>query len=284
VQDLETSIVATKYSISIGECSLAAAEADIDRAQDGLDNTVIVSPMDGKITVLNVEVGEVVTGSTTNPGTRIMTIADLSRMVHKAEVAESDIAKVQVGQRAKLHINAYAEEIFGGTVRQIAWQRTSSADGTGYFETEVEIDLQGREIRSGLIANVDIEIATHEGILVPYQAIVVREVDELPEAVRNDPALDPTKTKANVIYRIVDGKAVCTPVKAGASDLTHRLVKSGLSEGDQVVVGPYKVLEKIKHDEHVKVTEPPVPGATNGEGSTERTASGGAKQAVPAGH
>ena len=255
VEDLETSIQATTYSISVAESNLAAAEADIERAEDSLEKTTIVASMDGVITFLDVEVGEVVTGSLTNPGTVMMVIADLSRMILKAEVAESDVAKVAVGQSAKIHINAYPDEVFSGTVRQIALQRSVSPNGTGYFETEVEIDLQGRRIYSGLIANVDIEIATHEGLIVPYQAIVVREVEELPNGARDSELVDKTKRKANVVYRVVDGKAVCTPVKAGASDLTHRLILEGLDEGDQLIVGPYKVLETIKHDERVKISE-----------------------------
>ena len=61
-----------------------------------------------------------------------------------------------------------------------------SSDGTGIFETEVEIDLQGRRIYSGLAANVDIEIATHEGLVVPSQAIVDRLVEELPDDIQRD--------------------------------------------------------------------------------------------------
>jgi len=254
VDDLNTSIQATTYSISVAESSLAAAEAEIERAEDGLANTTIAASMDGVITILNVEVGEIVTGSITNPGTVMMGIADLSRMMLNAEVAESDIAKVNIGQSAKIHINAYPDEVFSGTVRQIALQRSLSPNGTGYFKTEVEIDLQGRRIYSGLIANVDIEIATHEGIVVPYQSIVVREVEDLPDAARDNPLVDKTKRKASVVYQVVNNKAVCTPVKPGASDLTHRIVPEGLSEGDQVIIGPYKVLESIKHDEAVKIT------------------------------
>jgi HlyD family secretion protein len=272
VQDLETSIEATRFAISVGETAIQSAEADIERAQDGLDNSVILAPMGGKITLLNVEVGEIVTGSTTNPGTRLMTIADLSRMVHKSEVAESDVARVEIGQRAKLHINAYPDEIFGGTVRQIAWQRSDSPNGTGYFETEVEIDLQGREIRSGLIANVDIEIAAHEGIVIPYQAIVVRDIQDLPEEVRQNDLIDRTRTKASVVYCVVDGAATCTPVKGGASDLTHRLVLAGLADDDEVIVGPYKVLEAIKHGDRVKREEEP---ATKKDGAPEAVASEG---------
>ena len=268
VENLETTIETTHHSISVAESSLAAVVADIDRAQDSLDNTVIVAPMDGVITMLNVEVGEVVTGSGYNPGTVIMTIADLSRMIMNAEVAESDIAKVTVGQKSKIHINAYPEEVFTGTVRQIALQRALTPNGVGYFKTEIEIDLQGRRIYSGLIANTDIEIATHEGLVVPYQAIVVRDVESLPEDARSNPLVDTTKRKVSVVYRIVDDKAVCTPVKPGASDLTHRIVLEGLAEGESIITGPYKVLESIKHDEAVRLE-----GAEeDGGGGTEAAA------------
>ena len=241
-------IARTKHSIGASESQLEAATEDINRAQDGVDNTVIKAPMDGKITLLNTELGEVVTGSTQQPGTIIMTIADLSRMTMEARIAESDIASVQVGQQAKIHINAYPEEVFSGTVTKIALQRSGTPDGTGFFVTEIEIDLQGRQIYSGLVANVDIEIETHNGIAVPNQSIVYREIDDLPGAVRSSPLIDHTKRQTSVVYRLLDGKAVCTPGRtlAGAGDLSFQVVKEGLSENDPVIVGPYKVLESLK--------------------------------------
>jgi HlyD family secretion protein len=257
VQETESNVEATKFTISVIESSLAAAESDIKRAQDGLDNTVIVSPMDGTVTAVHMEVGEQVLGTFNNIGTPIMTVADLSRMILKAEVAESDIASVEVGQSAKIHINAYPNIAFGGTVTQIALQRTTSSDGTGVFETEVEIDLAGRRIRSGHEANVDIEIATHEGMVVESQAIVERLVEELPDELRSGhPLVDYSKRTTTVVYRIVDDMSTCTPVRVGPSDLTRTLVLEGLGEGDDVITGPYKVLEKIKdgelvHDEKI---------------------------------
>ena len=234
--DLETQIETTTHAISVTESSLAAANAEIDRAKEGLANTIITSPIDGTISLLNVESGEIVTGSTTNPGTIMMTIADFNRMVLNAEVAESDIAKVQVGQRATVYINAYPDETFSGTVRHIALQRSLSGNGAGFFRTEVELDLQGRPIMlSGLKANVEIEIETHEGIVVPYQSIVVRDIETMPEEARMSDLVDRQRTKANVVYRMVDGKAACTPVDAGPSDRTHRLVLAGLEEGDEVI-------------------------------------------------
>ena len=254
VDDLEAQIRASEHSISQTESSLAGAEADIRRAEEGVRNTVIESPISGRVTVLNAEVGEmVVTGTMNNPGTVIMTIADLDRMVMEARVAEADIAGVRIGQPAKIHIIAYPDQVFDGEVRNIALQRTGAADGTGHFETEIDIALDGYELRSGFNANVDIQIASHHGIVVPSQAIVDRLIDELPSEVLGDGSIvDRTKLAARIVYRMIDGRAVATPVTIGASDLTHTLVTAGLEVGETIVVGPYKALAELKHETLVR--------------------------------
>jgi HlyD family secretion protein len=259
---------------------MAAAQADIEQAEDALANTVIVAPMDGVITALNMEVGEQVLGTFNNLGSTILTIADLSRMTLEAEVAESDVASVAEGQNAQIYINAYPDDTFRGTVTSIALQRTLSSDGTGIFQTEVEIDLQGRRIRSGLTANVDIEIATREGLTVESQAIVERLVEDLPERVRsNHPLVDRTKRTTSVVYRIVDGKSVCTPVRPGPSNLTHTLVTEGLDAGDVVIIGPYKVLELIKDGELIRDESAP---ESAGEGQDDDEAAAPETETAPA--
>jgi len=253
VADLEASVESITHSLSVRESSLAAADANIELAEDALTKTVIRSPIDGILTQLNAEVGEVVMlGTMNNPGTVILTIADLSRMILNARVAETDVAKIAEAQNAKIHINAYRDRVYSGVVRTIALQRTTELDGTGHFETEIELDLQGERIYSGLVANVDIEIATHTGLVVESQAIVERVIEDLPAEIRKNPLVDRRKRITNVVYRIVDGKAVCTPVKRGPSDLTHSVVLKGIDEGDEIIIGPYKVLESIEHDELVK--------------------------------
>jgi HlyD family secretion protein len=90
-------------------------------------------------------------------------------------------------------------------------------------------------------------------VKVPSQAVLAREVDELPLDIREKNSdVDKNKTFATVVYKYTDGKATATPVKIGASDLTHTVILSGLKEGDKVIVGPYKVLEKVKHDQKVR--------------------------------
>jgi HlyD family secretion protein len=107
---------------------------------------------------------------------------------------------------------------------------------------------------SGLTANVDIETRKHTDVLkVPTQAVLGREIDNLPLEIReNSPELDTNKAYAPVVYRYVDGKAVVTPVKIGESDLTHTIITSGITEEDKIVVGPYKILESIKHDQTIQ--------------------------------
>ena len=105
-----------------------------------------------------------------------------------------------------------------------------------------------------MTADVDIETRKHPDVItVPSQAILAREVDSLPLDIRekND-VLDKGKKFATVVYRVVDGKAVATPVRAGQSDLTHTIVLAGLKDGDKVVVGPYKVLDNLKQDQKLK--------------------------------
>ncbi len=247
----EADVEAAKFAISNMENSLQAANFDVDQIRRRVDKTIIRSPMDGVLLARNAEIGEVVlVGTMNNPGTVILTIADLARMLVKAEVAETDIARVKMDQSAVVHINAYRDEAFSGSVTQIAKQRTEKQqDGTGYFEVEVNIDLRGIEIPSGGLANVDIAIAEHNGLAIESQAIVDRNVDDLPEEVKRDtPLVDRSRKTCDVVYRMgADGKAVCTPVKRGASDDTHTMVLAGLKDDDVVVIGPFKALEQIKH-------------------------------------
>ena len=256
VANYAANVDATKYSISVIESSLAGAKADIDRAADSVAKTVISAPIDGVITMLNAEIGEVVVlGTMNNAGTVIMTIADLSRMLLIAQISEHDIAEVKAGQAATVHTIAYGEEEWKGVVTRVALQRSGAADGTGFYKTEIEIDLRDKEILSGASANVDIHVHEHDGVIVPYQAVVERLIDDLPVEIRKDnPIIDMRKRVVNVVYRVIDGKAICTPVKPGPSDDFYRLIVAGLDPDDLIITGPYKVLDgegSIKHNDAV---------------------------------
>ena len=270
VDDLEAQVDAAKHSISVIESSLVASDAEIARAEEALARTEIRAPMDGVVTTLNAEIGELVmVGTMNNAGTVILRIADLSSMHLDARVAESDVSRIAEGQVAEIRINAYRDEVFDGDVTRIALQRTLDGAGAGYFKTEVHLDLEGRQIYSGLAANVEILVGDHEGLVVPSQAIVDRAVDELPEEVAAESrAIDPTRSAVSVIYKVVDSKAVCSLVQTGPSSLTDTLVVSGVTAGDEIVVGPYKALEKIKQGDVVVGVTGALDDDTSGSGDS----------------
>ena len=235
--------------------NLQAAEARVEEAKEALSYTTITAPMDGIITRLNAEVGEVVmTGTMNNPGTIILTVADLSQMILNAEVDETNIGLVQVGQPAKVHVQAFWDDEFKGVVHSIALTNSRSNAGTKYYETKILLSGDVAKLYTGLTADVDILVKEHQDILkVPSQAVLERKIDDLPESVRKEnPLVDPKKTYLTVVFRIVDNKNAVTPVRVGPSDMTHTIIEEGLSEGDRVVIGPYKTLEMIAGDKPVE--------------------------------
>jgi HlyD family secretion protein len=286
VRDLEAQIASAKEGLSVIESALAAAEANIERARELLKKTTISSPIDGQITELNAEQGElVVVGTMNNAGTKILTVADLGSVRLKAKVAESDIARVRAGQPAVVRVNAYRHREFKGAVERVALARgteqsfgsSSGASGSGqggWFKCEVKLDLApGETLLSGLAANVDIEVDRKEGLLVPSQAILEKKLDDLPVVIGTNPLVDPVRKTAVVVFKIVDGKAVVVPLRTGASNLSDTLVLEGLSEGDAVVTGPYRVLERLKQGDAVR-EEAPKDAAKQGSGAPASASAG----------
>ena len=263
IESLLQNLAGERANLEVLKHNLEAAEAEISKAEEDLANTVILSPIDGVVTKLNNEVGEmVVVGITNSPGSTIMEVADLNQMLFVAKVDESSIAAVKVGQKATVRIPAYIDEIFEGTVDTVALSNTDDKDGTKYFKAEILLKTQGRRIPSGLTADADIETQRHSGVLtVPSQSVLGRPVDDLPEAIRSRAEVDKSKSLATVVYRVIDGKAVVTPVTVGPSNATHTIIKSGLTPGDRVVSGPYKILETLAND--AKVATTPAPATTS---------------------
>ncbi len=263
LDDLKAQYEAATHTLQAAELNLVvlkhnleAADARISQAEEALSYTTITSPIDGVVTRLNAEVGELVmTGTMNNPGTVIIEVADLSTMLLVAQVDEADVGKLAVGQKAKVFVQTFPDEEFEGVVDSIALtHRISPGTATKFFRTEILLKGDVKKLFSGLTAHVDIETIKHEDVLnVPSQAVLGRPVDDLPLKIReNNPDVDKEKTFTPVVYRYIDGKAVVTPVKIGPSNLTHTLILSGLNEDDKIIVGPYKELESLSHDKKVR--------------------------------
>ena len=261
--ELKSRYDSTKHTLDAAELNLVvlqhnleATGAGVTQAKEALSYTTITSPIDGVVTRINAEVGEVVIyGTMNNPGTVILEVADLSTMLLVAQVDEADVGKLEVGQKATVFVQTFPDDEFKGVVDSIALtHRISPSTATKYFRTEILLEGDVKKLFSGLTAHVDIETIKHEDILnVPSQAVLGRPIDDLPLDIREDcPEVDKEKTFTPVVYRYIDGKTMVTPVKIGPSNLTHTVILSGITEDDKIIVGPYKELEGLEHDKKIR--------------------------------
>ncbi len=259
VDQAEAALRQAEANLSAAEHAIASAEADVARAQEALKYTTIRSPIDGQVTILNAEVGEiVVTGTMNNAGTVIMEVADLSEMLVRAQVDEIDIARINEEQPARVYVNAYPEEAFEGVVQRVALQSQRATDGTKFYDTEVAVYMGDRSLFAGLSATVDIEVEAAEGVvLVPSQAVMDKRTDELPVEIRRSEFVQENKTFTPVVFALVDGEAVIRPVEIGFSDLTKTSIIAGISEGEEIIVGPWSQLQKLEHEMDVRKEKDP---------------------------
>lgn len=248
------------------EQSIEIAKANIAQRETDLDNAIITSPINGIVTALNAEVGEtVIVGTTNNPGSIIMEVADLSTMLLMAQVDETNIAPVREGQTARIFINAYTDAELVGVVRRVGLKRQVGTDGVGFFNVEIlitdssEADSLGYRLLSGLSANTEIEVERFtDVVIVPSQSVLERRVDELPRDIaENSPHVDLNRVYARVVYAVVENEegnleTVVRPVSVGPSDLSQTLIEGGIDAGERIVTGPFRELVELKHENLVR--------------------------------
>ncbi len=304
-----------KASFESAQYSVQIAEARLDESQDQLDKTKIYSPMDGTVSILNVELGERVVGTSQFTGTEMMRIAELNRMELEVDVNENDVVNVAVGDSAAIEVDAYPERSFRGVVTEIAnsarIQGAGSQEQVTNFPVKIRIlDAHNTEFsgigvgdvvasnempseqpqtpsfRPGMSGTVDVFTKTVEAaITVPIQAVTVRDFNELRKEqlekdrrknrkATADSDSDSGKTTESIagtvvdadsesdvdredlrriVFILEDGKAQLVEVTTGISDDTNIVLKSGVSEGQQVITGPYRAVSRtLKPDGAVK--------------------------------
>ena len=242
----------------------------LQRTEDDLARTTIRSPMDGTVIQLNAEQGEtVVPGSTNLPGSVIMTVADMSVLLAEVEVSEVDVVNVELGQEAEVKVDALGSDPQMGQVVEIATSgRRDPTQGTIRFAVKVALDDPDPALRPAMTAKVDILTATSMNALtIPVQAVVKRTLGEDGEEVRGSDAkgID----EVDVVYLIEDGKAAARKVVMGVSDVLSVEITDGLSEGDEVVIGPYRTLKNLRAGEAVRTEEKKQDDEEGDSGSTE---------------
>jgi HlyD family secretion protein len=297
VETARTERDADRARVDANREEVSRAQATLIGAQDNLRKTTFTAPIPGTVTQLAIEQGEiVVTGTMNNPGTVILTIADMSAMKVEADVDETDVSSVALKQPATIKVDAFPDLSFTGHVTEIANSPKISEVGTQEqqtnFEVDVAIESPPPSLRPGMTADVEIRTAKKDGVLtVPIQSVVVRTREELqPRHVRGaktnqkktatkasessgSASAAPTQATASAappdsgkpneelkgVFVIENGAVQFRRVTTGISSDTDFEVTGELKPGDKVVTGPFRVLRTLKPGARVKIEEPKRP-------------------------
>jgi HlyD family secretion protein len=286
----ETELAARQSDISSREQMINQEAASLDTSRYNLRQVTLLAPFDGIVTRRNIEEGEnVVVGTMNNAGTQLLTVADMSIIEAEVEVDETDIPSVQIGQPAKVTIDALADQTFPGKVTEIGnspIQQATTGQQAGQqatnFKVTVQLDKQIPEVRPGFTCSASITTATRKlALSVPIQAMaaremvfdqkgnVVREVRDPKAKRRRRPAADattaqaaelkPGQTRKEVegVFVLRNGESIFIPVKVGIAGDKYFEVLSGLKDSEQVITGPFNSVRNLKDGDEVKVGPPP---------------------------
>ena len=239
--------------------ALEQADANFVKARDDLSKTTIYAPLSGRIVQLNAEEGEVVvSGTMNNPASVIGIIADLSEILAKVDVDETEIVEVQPGQRATVRVDALRNRTYVGRVVKIessGFNKPAQPDVT-FFHVEILLDDPTEDLRPGMSLRAEIETRPPSNTLVvPVQAVVQREPEPEVKAEKEDEASSEDE-EISVVFVIENGKTVQRPVRTGVSDETHVEILEGVKAGEKVVTGPYRALRDLQGGDEVQISTP----------------------------
>lgn len=230
------------------------ARASLKSTSDAIRKTSIVSPIDGIVTSLKVEAGEVaIIGTMNNPGTVLLTIADLSVMEAEVLVDETDVVKVKTGKKAEVTVDAIPGTVMKGSVTEvgnsaITGTATSAAAAESKdFKTVITLDHPPLTLKPGFSATADIIIEDKNQVLtIPIAALVLLEETNA----KNKEAV----VKKEGVFVAAAGRCVFRDVKKGISGDMYIEITSGLKEKETVITGPFAVLKKLKAGDKIKIS------------------------------
>jgi HlyD family secretion protein len=221
----------------------------INQAPRDFRGSTIVAPMDGVVLTKNVEIGESITSgvSSFNAGTVLFTVADTSRMIVKAGVNEVDIGKIRVDMPVRVTLDAYPKVLFKGKIDRIA-PAVRLDEKVRVFDVEIRLDTQGRELRSGMTANIEVIGEKKEKVLtVPVESVFKRDDQEI---VYVKKAIDPEAFAAAAKAKKKDGDKK-EDKDAWKQFFDKRVVVTGLADNARV-----EVLSGLKSGEEVALEDP----------------------------
>lgn len=271
----EANYNAAQQGIKGQQAGVQSSKVGLTKANKDLSRTILIAPMDGVISSLNIKKGERVAGNSFNIGTEMMTVADMSVLEVRVDVGENDIVKIEIGDSADVEVDAYNNRKFKGVVTKIASSTKSAAtlsasnDVTNY-EVRIRLDKSSYSdlsdkafpFRPGMNASADIKTNRKADVLsVPIGAVGARvkgsDKNLEDQKKENDQKKDNVGMKrddsGNEMEEVVfvlqdDGTVKKRVVQSGIQDINYIEIISGLKAGETVVTDPYTAISKTLKD------------------------------------
>ena len=267
-EEAKTSLDVAQATYEATSAQLAQSKASLQEARDNLAKTRLVSPISGRVVRLAVEEGEVAVPGTFSKETGLlMTIADLSVILAKVQVDETDIVRLSPEDSVEVTIDAYPDTTFTGRVTRVSHSAklTSTQTASGSTDRAVDFDVEVTllsppdDIRPDLSCTARIVTATRRDALsIPIIALTVRDHERLPN--ENTPPADtlkprPRNREAEGVFVVRDGIATFRPVKVGIAGDEYFEVLDGVREGETIVAGTYQVIRDLKDGDRVRAAD-----------------------------
>ncbi len=229
------------------QSNIAQSEANLGSMRDSLSKTTLRAPIDGRITSLKAEKGEMaIPGMSNLPGATLMIISDMHDLLAEVKVNESEVVRVKAGQVAQVTVESLPGRVFHGKVSEVATGSLGIGTDASMYKVKVSLDMNAKDVnqlRPGMSARAIILTNEAKMVLrVPLQAVLER--DGSMEDAQKQGLLAPASR--NVVMVVKEGKASEKLVQTGIANTQHFEVKGGLAEGDKVLTGPIRKLKDLK--------------------------------------
>lgn len=271
-----TTLAGALEQVEIAKAALQSAETDLSK-------TTIYSPLEGTISKLNSHLGERVVGTAMMAGTEIGTVADLNAMEARVDVGEIDVVLIKVGEKAHLEVDSFKDRKFEGVVTDIANSANNNDTSAGAsvsssanpdatkFQIKIRV-TENEKFLPGMSVTANIETRSRSNVLtVPIQCVTTRLPKEATNNVSKSnsiasatsnappPSAETNKTATakkgdeqskaiEAVFAIQGDHVKLSPVKLGISDDNYSEILEGLHDGDEVVTGGYKAINRDLED------------------------------------
>jgi HlyD family secretion protein len=212
-----------RADIARAKAQVAQAQATLDRADEDLRNSTIVSPMDGIVLSRDVEIGDAVSSILVlgSQATKLFTLGDVSDVYVLGKVDEADIGKVYLSQPARIVVESFKDKKFSGKVTKISPLGVEK-DNVTTFEVRVSIHNPGGELKANMSANAEIILEEKKNVLLVPEAAVVYDKQR--------------KTSLEVPDATNEKGRRQIAAKLGISNGVKTELIAGLKEGDRVIL------------------------------------------------